>query len=342
MACPPADSVIDASVAGLDRLFSPLKTASGIVAAVSGGPDSVALMHLLARWNQRFPPVPILVATVDHGLRSESAREAAWVGLQAEALGLPHVQLAWEGAKPSTGLQDKARAARYALLVDCARARGASHLVTAHTLDDQAETLLMRMAAGSGLTGLAGMRPERDRDGIRHARPLLGCEKRALVALCQEQGWAFVTDPSNADERFARVRWRRVAPVLAEEGLTARRLASLAFRLARAEDALDAKAAEAYGRAGPDHGPQGLSLDGSVLVAEPFDIAVRVLAKALAAVGMDLHTGRLQRLETCTTHLRTARHAEQALKTSLWGAVLVLNRDGRLTVLPEETRRRGR
>src|SRR5690606_3498551 len=122
------------------------------------------------------------------------------------------------------------REARYRLLVQCAREAGASHLVTAHTLDDQAETILMRMARGSGLAGLAGMRAETDREGICHVRPLLEWPKASLLTLCREQGWAFVGDPSNEDARFARVRWRRIMPLLAEEGLTAERLARLGER----------------------------------------------------------------------------------------------------------------
>src|SRR5690606_4990568 len=118
---------------------------------------------------------------------------------------------------------EAARDARYRLLIQCAREEGASHLVTAHTLDDQAETVLIRLARGSGLAGLAGMRAERDREGIRHARPLLASPKAALLDLCREQGWPFVEDPSNLDPRFARARWRRIMPLLAEEGLTAER-----------------------------------------------------------------------------------------------------------------------
>ena len=139
----------------------------------------------------------------------------------------------------------------------------------------------MRLSRGSGLTGLVGMRPERDRSGIRHVRPLLDCSKASLMDLCRQEDWAFVTDPSNADEHYARVRWRKIMPALAGEGLTTERLATLAHRVGRAEEALDLKAAEALLRANPSSTVGGLTIEASVLADEPFEIALRVLVKSL-------------------------------------------------------------
>ncbi len=326
----------------LDRIFSPLAQASRIIAAVSGGPDSMALMHLLARWGDTSPRPPILVATVDHGLRPEAAHEAAFVADQAAALGFSHRILHWTGQKPETGLQEAAREARYGLLVQHARDEGASHLVTAHTQDDQAETILMRMARGSGLTGLAGMRVERDRDGIRHVRPLLDCPKSLLVDLCRAQGWKFVTDPSNADERFARVRWRKTMPALAEEGLTAERLARLAQRIAQAEDALDLKAQDALAGANGYRDGEGWVLQAEGFSSEPFEIALRMLAQALEKAGLSLESSRLHRLETCTRRLREAIGAREALRFTVAGALVDLDPSGRLVIRPETPRRRGR
>jgi tRNA(Ile)-lysidine synthase len=326
----------------LGHLFDSLKSATGILAAVSGGPDSIALMHLLARWSAGWPAPPVIVATVDHGLRTESADEAVFVAREAAALALAHRTLVWTGEKPRTGLQEAAREARYRLLVHCAREEGASHLVTAHTQDDQAETILMRMARGSGLTGLAGMRAERDRGGIRHVRPLLHCPKAALLSLCEREGWRFVTDPSNADERYARVRWRRILPVLAAEGLTAERLTRLAERLARADEALDAKAREALAAAGPERDGEGLAFDACGLAGEPFEIALRMLAQALAKAGFRLDSSRLHRLEACTGRLRAAVRARQGLRLTIAGALLHLDRSGRLVLRAEPPRRRGR
>lgn len=323
---------------GLQDLFSSLSAAAGILAAVSGGPDSMALMHLLARWSPQGVP-PIRVATVDHGLRPDAAAEAALVAVEAARLGLSHRILPWTGDKPRTGLQEAARQARYRLLAAHAREVGASHLVTAHTLDDQAETVLMRMARGSGLAGLAGMRAERDLGGIRHARPLLGLPKAALLDLCRRNGWAFATDPSNADERFARTRWRRLLPALAEEGLTAERLAVLAGRVQRAEDALNAKAREALARA---RTAGEVGLDASGLASEPFEIALRCLDLALSEAVPAADHRRLHRLEACLDRLRTAVREGAALHVTVAGALLCLDPAGRLRIRPESQRRRGR
>lgn len=322
-----------------EPLFSSLNNATGILAAVSGGPDSMAMMHLLARWAPDRRP-PVFVATVDHGLRPEAAEEAALVAREAEALVLAHRTLVWTGEKPKAGLQEAAREARYRLLAEHAREVGASHLVTAHTLDDQAETILMRLAKGSGLTGLAGMRRERDLGGILHARPLLGRSKAELIALCRENGWRFVTDPSNADERYARVRWRRLMPLLAQEGLTARRLARLAERMAQATEALEIKAGEALADAGPETGEGEFSFEALCLVREPFEIGLRILAQALARIG--LGNLRLHRLETSLERLRAAVLAGEPLRLTIAGALLDLARSGRLRVRPEPPRSRGR
>ncbi|MFC5081955.1 tRNA lysidine(34) synthetase TilS [Microvirga arabica] len=336
---PPDDPLSDD---GLERLFSSLNEAPGILAAVSGGPDSMALMQSLARWASLGRRPPIHVATVDHGLRPEAADEAAFVAREAALLSLPHRTLAWSGQKPVSGIQEAAREARYRLLVEHAREAAASHLVTAHTLDDQAETVMMRLSRGSGLSGLAGMRRGTDRQGIRHVRPFLGLPKSHLLDHCRQQGWRFVSDPSNADERYARVRWRRLMPLLAAEGLTAERLARLAERAAQADEALDIKAWEAFDRGEPSLEAGTLSFPAQILTDEPFDIALRVLELALTQAGLDLDNSRLRRLEACTERLRQAAGAREALSLTIAGAHLRLTQAGRVYLGPEPPRHRGR
>ncbi len=216
--------------------------------AVSGGPDSTALLHAAAAARG---PAALHAATVDHGLRPEARDEAEAVARQAEALGIPHTILTWapDGPPPGTGIQAAARTARYRLLAARAAEVGAARLLTAHTRDDQAETVLMRLCAGSGPAGLAGMRPERDLGaGLTLARPFLHLAKASLVAWCEARGAAYLRDPSNRDERFARARLRRVLPLLAAEGLTVERLVRLAERAARDDAALDRLAADALAR----------------------------------------------------------------------------------------------
>ena len=330
-----------ASGAALHRLFEPLNDAAGLVIAVSGGPDSVALMHLLAQWVRSAPLGNILVATVDHGLRPESAGEVALVAQAASGLGFPHRTLRWVGEKPVTGIQEAAREARYGLLVASAREVGASHLVTAHTLEDQAETVLMRISRGSGVAGLAGMRAVTDRNGIRHARPLLGVSKAELVSLCEANGWRYVQDPSNADHRFARARWRKLMPLLAAEGITSERLARLAERAARVEDALDAKARDAISRATTSEVGDPLRLRAGFLVEEPFEIAVRALALALVRFRERTAQVRLDRLEAGVERLSSALRERRALRLTVGGALLSLGETGELTVGSEPVRRRG-
>ena len=183
----PAPAVPDpAGPLGLDEarpLLAPFRLARAVLLAVSGGPDSTALMHLAAAAAQADPTLPPLaVATVDHGLRPEARAEAEAVAGAADALGLPHHLLAWDGPKPETRLQERARQRRYDLLAGCARDIGATHIATAHTLDDQAETVLFRLMRGSGVAGLAGMAASVHRGGVVHLRPFLGVPKARLVA----------------------------------------------------------------------------------------------------------------------------------------------------------------
>src|SRR5437667_4878622 len=207
------------SVRHANQLFAPWKAASALVLAVSGGPDSVALMWLAARWRGGLTRGPRLVAvTVDHGLRADAAREARDVKRLAKSLDLEHRTLRWSGSKPKAGLPAAAREARYALLAKAARASGATHIVTAHTRDDQAETLLMRLLRGSGITGLAAMARESERDGILLARPLLEVSKARLVATLAKAGIGFADDPTNRDPAFTRPRLRALMPALAQEG----------------------------------------------------------------------------------------------------------------------------
>jgi tRNA(Ile)-lysidine synthase len=199
--------------------------------AVSGGPDSLALL-LLAH---AALPGRVEAATVDHKLRPENAREAAMVAGLCGRLGVPHATLA--DAPPSgASLQAQARTLRYRLLADWAGARGLPALATAHHLDDQAETVLMRLARGSGLAGLAAVRPRRDEGGLAILRPLLGWRRVELAAIVAEADLEPVDDPSNRSDAHDRTRFRTL--LSHEDLLSAPRLAAAAAHLAEAEEAL--------------------------------------------------------------------------------------------------------
>ena len=329
-------------------LFASLTEEARLLVAVSGGPDSVALLALLAEW-AREPGRPALhAATVDHGLRAASAAEAEGVAALCAQLGVPNRILLWDGARPTTGVQERARTARYALLAQEAQRLGGAVLLTAHTQDDQVETLLMRMARGSGPSGLAAMR-ERVRKGpVMLARPLLGVPKARLIATVQARGLPFVTDPSNGDLRFERVRWRALMPRLADAGLSAERLALLARRIARLDQAA-AQRAQALlpelllpERLLPVDGAPILWLRFSALLAEPDEIMLRVVALVLEEIGGEgSAANRLERLEACVEALRDAARNALATRRTLSGCVLTLSADGVLTLRREGPRRRG-
>jgi tRNA(Ile)-lysidine synthase len=326
-----------------DALFADLPHGP-LLLAVSGGPDSTAMMGLAADWARRAGAPAPHVAVVDHGLRDvESEIELVVTG--AGALCLPVSVLRWKGPRPASGIQEAARRARYGLLVDHAKAMGLCALLTAHTLDDQAETVLMRLAAGSGVAGMAGMRRRGLTLGLAHWRPFLDVEKARLVATCAAHGWRWALDPGNADPRFARSRWRHALPLLAREGLTAKRLALFARRAAEADEALDAAARAAFAacRAGAGDGP--LRLDALRLAAEPAAIARRVLGLALEAAnpgaGEWRQELRLQRIEACARAFADAAMQKTRLSRTLGGCLLALGADGTIEIVLEPQRKRG-
>jgi tRNA(Ile)-lysidine synthase len=344
------------SAAEAETLFGGLGSAAVLLLAISGGPDSTALLVLAARWRAAHKKGPELLAvTVDHGLRPESAREARAVKRLAGRLGVRHRTLRWTGRKPATGLQEAARAVRYRLLAAAARGAGAGYVLTGHTLDDQAETVLLRLARGSGLSGLAAMaraipldgllsvpaRAKRKsetktdrRDGITLVRPLLDVPKTRLLATLESIGISFVDDPSNRDPRFTRVRLRGLLPALAGEGLDARRLALLAGRIRRAEATIEfaVDAAAAAISHGPWSGRGPIVLDAAKFIRLPDEVALRLLGRAVARTG-DEGPVQLGKLEALYVSLANAGSGGQVarIRRTLAGALVTLAGD-RLTV----------
>jgi tRNA(Ile)-lysidine synthase len=178
-----------------------------VAVAVSGGPDSMALMLLADRW-ARTHGGRAWGLTVDHGLRRESADEARTVATWLGARAIPHEILCWVGSKPASGIQEAARDARYNLLTSWCRVHSCLHLLTAHHREDQIETHLIRRRAGSGIDGLAGMSAVRELPGCRLVRPLLSVSRRRLAALLAAEGQPFLRDPSNLNPVFERARLR--------------------------------------------------------------------------------------------------------------------------------------
>lgn len=288
--------------------------------AVSGGGDSLALLLLLDDWRRAGGP-GLSVATVDHGLRASSAAEADVVVRTAAALGLPCAVLRWTGWDGRGNLPDRAREARYALLADWARADGIGSVALGHTLDDQAETVLMRLARGSGVDGLAGMSVSRQSLGITWVRPLLAVGRATLRDWLGARGVAgWIEDPTNDDPHYDRVVARQALRALASLGITTSGLAATAGRMALARQALAAAAADLAARA--------LSLDrGDVVIARPafeaapYDTRARLLAHALMWVASEPYRPRFAALEA------TMAGAAAGRRGSLHGCLLHPTRD---------------
>ena len=200
-------------------LFKGLGAYDRLFLAVSGGADSIALMQLVARWHrQTGQRSHLYVLTVDHGLRAAARAEAEAVVVAATELGIPSRILTWRGPRPETAVQATARELRYGLLfahiaeqeTEDAENQGSAALITAHHKDDLAETVLMRLARGAGVDGLAAIPPVSSRDGIALLRPLLDVPKQRLAAQLRADGIAWHEDPSNANSNFERVRVRGV------------------------------------------------------------------------------------------------------------------------------------
>jgi tRNA(Ile)-lysidine synthase len=313
--------------ASLDPL---LCTQTGVLGvAVSGGPDSMALLYLADAWaRQRGRALQIY--TVDHGLRPEAAVEATRVGQACAMAGRPHRILRWAGAKPSSGIQAAARRARYELMAHACRDDGVVDLLLAHHLDDQAETLLHRIDRGTGPDGLAGMARVRKFDGVRLLRPLLDVPKARLLATCRSAGVEWIDDPSNRDPRFARTELRDLAPALCDAGVTPSRLGRLALAMASARAALDRFAAEWMTQHAAVLPVGVVRMDRAALVAAPSVLRRRLADRALRAIGGNRYPLRSDGLERLLAWIEADR-PEQRVRT-LAGCRVEVAGDG-LTIL---------
>jgi tRNA(Ile)-lysidine synthase len=288
----------------IERLFDPLELYEKLGLAVSGGPDSLALMLLAARWARGSGRPALFVYTVDHGLRPEAAAEAAMVVREAEALGLPARSLRWEGDKPSRGIQAAARAARYRLMAEAMDLDDVAILATAHHLGDQAETVLMRLAHGSGIEGLRGMDALSLVEGCYVVRPLLGVRPEVLREVVSDAGLSPAYDPSNADENYERVRWRLMLPALEAMGITLERLGTFARRMDDVGQLVRSEAEAVYPEIVTPHGSGQVELNASRFALQNSSVASSLLAKVLESVSGDRRAPPLGPVELLARRLR--------------------------------------
>lgn len=292
--------------AKLRDLFQRLSDYSAVALAVSGGTDSTALMLLVKRWldslSLKTPAITIL--TVDHGLRKEAAAEARWVKERSAKLGFSHRTLVWTASKPVTALQAAARRARYDLLAGFCRDHSIQAMVTAHTSDDQAETMMMRLARGSGLDGLSGMAPATCWDGIDLLRPLLGTSRADLEAFLRNQHHDWLEDPTNQDENYERVRVRSALKAAKKLGISNEKLSLSAHRLGRARKALEIMTADFLKSNLTVHEAGFGEMDMEFFFQTAEELALRSLARMIKAFGGSDSLLQLSKIEEAYVRLK--------------------------------------
>ncbi|RYE06950.1 MAG: tRNA lysidine(34) synthetase TilS [Hyphomicrobiales bacterium] len=319
----------------IEGLFAPLASHEKLGLAVSGGPDSLALMLLAAQWATAPGRPALYVYSVDHGLRPEAAAEAAMVAREAEALGLHARVLRWEGDKPASGVQAAARSARYRLMADAMARDGVEILATAHHLADQAETVLMRLAHGSGIDGLRGMDALSFVEGCAITRPLLGVHPDVLRQIVSDAGLSAALDPSNRDEDYERVRWRLMLPALEALGLTIERLGTFARRMDEASRLIHADAEAAYPEIVTPLGGTEMELAAGLLGTLNPAVATNILGSVLGLVSGDRRPPPLGALELLARRLQ---RPEPMKPITLHGCVIAS--DGEVIRIRKEAPRR--
>jgi tRNA(Ile)-lysidine synthase len=280
--------------------LGPFERSPDLAVAVSGGSDSMALALLASAWC-RAAGGKAVALTVDHRLRPQSGEEARQVGHWLNARDIEHHILSWKEPDGGPGLQAAARAARYRLLIDWCRQRHILHLLLGHQRDDQAETLMLRLARGSGIDGLSAMSASAPQTDVQILRPLLEFSRQSLRDYLRQEGQDWIEDPSNEAERFDRVRWRKF---LAAETIGAERLALTARQMGRARRVLESEcvslAVDSVTLSGSGHA----RLDAAKLSAAPDELALRLLAALVRTVGGSAFPPRLESLEMMLDVLR--------------------------------------
>lgn len=306
-----------------------------LAVGVSGGPDSMALAHMLCKWSDDNNGPEIHLLSVDHGLRPKSSDEAKSIAQMVDSW--PHARhaiLKWEGDKPQSRIQEAARDARYRLFRGYCDTQNIKHLFLAHHGDDQVETLLFRLAKGSGLDGLCAMRPWQEWDGGFICRPLLDYSKADLVEYCEAHDIPYLHDPSNDKDDFARVRLRKLIAGLEEEGFSLKRAAITTQRLNRARDALENIAEGCFENCKKNVNTKRLVFNSKSLLENDYEIILRVIKKALFHLSEGEGYGpRTEKLESLVQDLISK---EGFTKRTLGGVVFEISADGSELILEKE------
>lgn len=318
-ASPAALPIDDDAFAAAMAAHEPFERSPLLAVAVSGGPDSMALIWLADRW-ARARGGRVFAIIIDHGLRRESADEARTAGDQLEHAGISAEVCEIASPSPQSGVQTWARDQRYRLLRDRAQAAGALHLLLAHHLDDQAETVLLRLARGSGVKGLSAIRATSPGPDVRLLRPLLDFPKARLAATARATGWTIADDPSNRAPKYART---RVRTALAAVGGDAQRLARTASALASDDVAIENAVAKLAAIAA-SISPYGVvTLDRKLLVSAPTSVSARLLERATCMAAGNAGPIRRSRIE----RLLAEAAAESQARRTCGGAIVSIRGD---------------
>ena len=268
-----------------------------VAVAVSGGVDSMCLMHWLTATN-----MDIVALHVNHHLRDAADVEANHVVQECKKLGIECHVFDWNEHKPTTGLEAAARNARYKFMTDWCHENGVETLMIAHQADDQIETFLMNLGRGSGVVGLAGIQPTTYRDGIKIVRPLLNVFRRELVEYCDAHNIKYFQDEMNYDDKYTRVKIRQNRHLMLEKlGISDERILLAMENLGRARDALDSDVNERV---------KSVMYDGYALFTDSFlfdvppHISLKFLGMLIQAVGGNEYQPRLNSLNFALTRLR--------------------------------------
>lgn len=296
-----------AELSSLIRGFFAPNPPGGLGVAVSGGGDSIALLHLLADWQDQGGPT-VRAVTVDHGLRPEAAAEAAAVAQICARRGVSHDTLQWQGWDGRGNLPDQARRARYRLMAEWAGKNGIDTIAVGHTADDLAETFLMRLARGSGVDGLAAMDARRLSRGVHWLRPLLTVRRGTLREWLRARDLGWSEDPTNDDPAYDRVRVRQALAILDPLGITVEGLVATATRLRSASEALRS-AALGLARAAVKIEAGDVVIDRAMLEAAPVETRNRLLSQALIWVASADYRPRYQTLQAIWAAVAEGRRA---------------------------------
>ena len=287
------------------------KQRARIALAVSGGADSLCLLYLVSEWAREFDH-KIIAITVDHGLRREAAAEAEYVASVCAKLDVRHVTLKWDsGGKPKAAIQESARQARYQLMSNWCYENGYTTLMTAHHAKDNWETFMMRLAKGSGLTGLTGISKVTYHKFGQLIRPLLQIPHKRIISTLQSRGIEPVFDPSNNDENFARVRWRQMYDSMASCGLDAAVVQAAQYRLAQVDSHIAKQVANLLSETASVCEAGYVQISNRLLEAEPL-LQQRVIIAVTYFLSQAEYVPPLSGIEYAIAELHIGRSASVA------------------------------